>query len=51
MDDTEIHLPVQKKRIESIDAFRGFTIFAMIFVIQAAGYKHLPQTWKRARAR
>jgi len=33
------------KRVESIDAFRGFTILAMIFVIQVAGYKHLPLTF------
>jgi uncharacterized membrane protein len=32
----------KKKRVEAIDAFRGFTIFAMIFVIMVAGYKHLP---------
>ena len=38
-------LEVKKKRIESIDAFRGFTIFAMIFVIQVAGYKYLPLTF------
>lgn len=31
-----------KKRIESIDTFRGFTIFAMIFVIMVAGYRNLP---------
>ena len=29
-------------RVEAIDAFRGFTIFAMIFVIMVAGYKNLP---------
>jgi predicted acyltransferase len=34
-----------KQRIESIDAFRGFTIFAMIFVIMVAGYRHLPLTF------
>lgn len=34
-----------KKRIESIDAFRGFTIAAMIFVIQVAGYSYLPLTF------
>ena len=34
-----------KKRIESIDAFRGFTIAAMIFVIQVAGYNYLPLTF------
>lgn len=35
----------KKKRVESVDAFRGFTIFAMIFVIQVAGYHHLPLTF------
>ncbi len=35
----------RKARVESIDAFRGFTIFAMIFVIQVAGYRLLPQTF------
>jgi len=29
-------------RVEAIDAFRGFTIFAMIFVIMVAGYGNLP---------
>ena len=38
-------LKVKKKRVESIDAFRGFTIFAMIFVIQVAGYHNLPLTF------
>ncbi len=37
--------PQRKARVESIDAFRGFTIFAMILVIQVAGYKHLPLTF------
>lgn len=41
---SEVTLP-KPKRVESIDAFRGFTIFAMIFVIQVAGYKHLPLTF------
>ncbi len=42
----EVNKPLTpKKRIESIDAFRGFTIFAMIFVIQVAGYKNLPLTF------
>ncbi|MBX7243901.1 MAG: heparan-alpha-glucosaminide N-acetyltransferase domain-containing protein [Candidatus Sumerlaeaceae bacterium] len=36
-----------KKRVESIDAFRGFTIFAMIFVIQVAGFRNLPQTFSQ----
>ena len=31
-------------RIASIDAFRGFTVLAMIFVIQVAGYTNLPLT-------
>lgn len=31
--------------IQSIDTFRGFTIFAMIFVIMVAGYQHLPLTF------
>jgi predicted acyltransferase len=31
-----------KSRIFSIDAFRGFTVLAMIFVNQVAQYKHLP---------
>jgi len=35
----------RKKRVESIDAFRGFTIFGMIFVIMVAGYHHLPLTF------
>lgn len=35
----------RKKRVESIDAFRGFTIFGMIFVIMVAGYKNLPLTF------
>lgn len=33
-----------KKRVAAIDAFRGFTVLAMIFVIQVAGYKNLPLT-------
>ncbi|MGE5500059.1 MAG: hypothetical protein ACM3Q2_18455, partial [Syntrophothermus sp.] len=35
----------KKKRIASVDAFRGFTMLAMIFVIQVAGYKDLPLTF------
>jgi predicted acyltransferase len=35
---------IPKSRIVSIDAFRGFTILAMIFVIQVAGYTNLPFT-------
>jgi predicted acyltransferase len=38
-------IATRSKRVESIDAFRGFTILAMIFVIQVAGYKHLPLTF------
>lgn len=47
MSDIKINPPIQtpKKRVDSIDAFRGFTIFAMIFVIQVAGYKFLPLTF------
>lgn len=36
-------LPSQ--RLESLDAFRGFTIAGMIFVIMVAGYKNLPHTF------
>src|SRR5262249_25961756 len=36
---------VSRQRLESLDAFRGFTIFGMIFVIMVAGYKNLPQTF------
>lgn len=46
MSETIVNPPLKpKKRVESIDAFRGFTIFAMIFVIQVAGYKNLPLTF------
>ncbi len=34
----------QSRRITSIDAFRGFTVLSMIFVIQVAGYTNLPLT-------
>jgi predicted acyltransferase len=34
-----------RPRLESLDAFRGFTIVGMIFVIMVAGYKNLPQTF------
>ena len=37
-------MPAPKGRVVSIDAFRGFTILAMIFVIQVAGYTNLPFT-------
>jgi predicted acyltransferase len=36
-------LPAQ--RLASLDAFRGFTIAGMIFVIMVAGYKELPHTF------
>ncbi len=36
--------PKQSSRVSSIDAFRGFTVLAMIFVIQVAGYTDLPLT-------
>jgi len=32
-------------RLVSLDAFRGFTIAGMIFVIMVAGYRNLPQTF------
>lgn len=35
----------KKPRIESLDAFRGFTIFGMIFVIHVAGFRYLPLTF------
>lgn len=37
--------PPKKKRVESIDAFRGMTIFVMVFVIAVAAgdYRDLPQ--------
>jgi predicted acyltransferase len=36
-----------RDRVTSIDAFRGFTVLAMVFVIQVAGYSNLPltQSW------
>src|SRR4030088_956173 len=34
-----------RPRLESLDAFRGFTIGRMIFVIMVAGYKNLPHTF------
>lgn len=34
----------QSNRVSSIDAFRGFTVLSMIFVIQVAGYTNLPLT-------
>lgn len=39
------NLPAPRPRLDSIDAFRGFTILAMIFVIKAAGYPNLPLTF------
>lgn len=44
--------PVKRERVESLDAFRGFTILGMVFVIAVAafGYQHeeggLPQTMR-----
>jgi len=42
-----VEVPEKKTRIASIDAFRGFTVLSMIFVIQVAGYTNLPftQSW------
>ena len=37
--------PPLRQRHESLDAFRGFTIAGMIFVIMVAGYKNLPLTF------
>src|SRR3989440_6913291 len=34
-----------RPRLESLDAFRGFTIVGMIFVIMVSGYKNLPHTF------
>lgn len=34
-----------KQRLASLDAFRGFTIAGMIFVIMVAGYHDLPMTF------
>jgi predicted acyltransferase len=34
-----------RQRLASLDAFRGFTIAGMIFVIMVAGYKNLPMTF------
>ena len=45
MNQVTVNPPLKKKRVESIDAFRGFTIFSMIFVIMVAGYKNLPLTF------
>src|ERR1051326_6976973 len=33
------------QRLASLDAFRGFTIAGMIFVIMVAGYRDLPNTF------
>lgn len=35
---------VKRSRVASIDAFRGFTVLAMVFVLQVAGYADLPLT-------
>src|SRR5947207_3305424 len=36
---------IPRQRLESLDAFRGFTIAGMIFVIMVSGYKNLPHTF------
>src|SRR5436305_13077774 len=41
--DTTERLSMQ--RLASLDAFRGFTIAGMIFVIMVSGYKNLPNTF------
>lgn len=47
IQEKKVEVPAKKVRIASIDAFRGFTVLAMIFVIQVAGYTDLPftQSW------
>ena len=44
MSTTDSTAESQKVRILSIDAFRGFTVLAMVFVLQVAGYSDLPLT-------
>src|SRR5450756_1280302 len=39
---TDSTADTQKLRIASIDAFRGFTVLSMVFVLQVAGYSDLP---------
>jgi predicted acyltransferase len=36
---------VSSQRLQSLDAFRGFTIVGMIFVIMVSGYNNLPHTF------
>ncbi|MGE5350603.1 MAG: heparan-alpha-glucosaminide N-acetyltransferase domain-containing protein [Acidobacteriota bacterium] len=47
IQEKRVEVPEKKARIASIDAFRGFTVLSMIFVIQVAGYTDLPftQSW------
>jgi predicted acyltransferase len=45
MSEEMTQQPARRARVESIDAFRGFTIFSMIFVIMVAGYRNLPLTF------
>ena len=44
--DRATPVKIKKARVESIDVFRGLTIFLMVFVIAvgAGGYRDLPQT-------
>src|SRR5580765_582009 len=42
---TEKAAATKKQRLGSLDAFRGFTIAGMIFVIMVSGYRNLPQTF------
>src|SRR5215471_208923 len=41
----KLAIAAKKQRLVSLDAFRGFTIAGMIFVIMVSGYKDLPQTF------
>src|SRR5438132_4938559 len=41
----ELPAALPNQRLESLDAFRGFTIVGMIFVIMVSGYKNLPDTF------
>src|SRR2546423_11551656 len=42
---SELPAAVPYQRLKSLDAFRGFTIMGMIFVIMVSGYKNLPHTF------
>src|SRR5690349_18069344 len=46
--DMKITLPTE--RIHSIDAFRGVTIFLMVFVNELAGVQNIPAWMKHASA-